>query len=69
MTQEEFNKIVLTSKWKIGYCNQGEQCWCRVIEVEGIDDDCDFFINPAGSLNKEIAEYIVNLHNKSLIND
>lgn len=66
MSQEEFNKIALTNKWKIGYCHSGEECWCRLIIVEGIPDDCDFFINPSASLNKEIAEYIVNLHNNFL---
>lgn len=69
MNYTEAKNKALKTKWKIGTCNQGENCWCRMIlpefEIKD-DDDNEIYIATSGTLNKEFAEHIVNLHNKSL---
>jgi len=77
---EEAHKYSLTIPWKIELCNSGESCWCRVIVPsetikfkekisnwikEDITRDFDYII-PDGSIDRETAEYVVNLHNYSL---
>ena len=74
---DEAHKYSLTIPWKIELCNTGETCWCRVIVPsepikfkekisnwikEDITRDFDCII-PDGSVDKETAEYIVDLHN------
>lgn len=59
--------------WKVVPCFTGPECWCRMIAVEtytgekGIDEN-DLIIIGSASINTEMAEYIVNLHNESLNN-
>jgi hypothetical protein len=58
-----------TVKWKISFCGQGENCWCRVIEPEiEIKDDKgnEIYIAGSGSVSLEHAEHIVKIHNDSL---
>jgi len=77
---EEAHRYSLTIPWKIELCNTGESCWCRVIVPsepikfkekisnwirEDITRDFDYII-PDGSVDKEIAEYVVELHNRSV---
>ena len=74
---EEAHKYSLTVPWKIVLCNSGENCWCRIIlptekilykykigDAEKIED-FDYII-PDGSIDKETAEYVVSLHNRSV---
>ena len=75
----EAKEKVFKTKWKVATCNEGEKCWCRIIEpVETIeyynfigDYNVDsfnenFYIVPSACMDKQIAEYIVKLHNKNL---
>lgn len=69
MDYKEAQEYSLTKEWKISLCNQGKDCWCRMIEPkeEIVDDDGnEIFIAPSGSISKLYAEHIVELHNKSL---
>ena len=61
-------KHKLNVAWKAVECNQGKECWCRLIMTVDApdDDDLDYCISPSGNLNKVVAEHIVKLHNKSL---
>lgn len=54
----------LKKKWKTEECGTTD-CWCRMIVPVNPDDKDDFII-PSGSINKEIAEHIVSLHNANL---
>jgi len=71
---DEAHKHSLTVPWKLETCNSGESCWCRIIlpcekilyknkvgDTERVDEF--EYIIPDGSIDKETAEYIVNLHN------
>jgi hypothetical protein len=74
---DEAHKYSLTIPWKLDTCNTGESCWCRLIlptekilykNKVGETDRVDEFeyIIPDGSVDKETAEYIVDLHNRSV---
>ena len=68
-TYKEATEFSLTIKWKIGCCTSGEKCWCRIILPDEdiiYDDNEYFYIAGMGVLQKEIAEYIVELHNKNI---
>lgn len=64
---EAFNR-----KWVIDTCSHGEDCWCRTIKTDPpinfLDGDSfeEYYVVEMGSLNKEMVEYIVKLHNASL---
>jgi hypothetical protein len=74
---DEAKKHSLTVPWKLETCNVGEDCWCRIIvPVEPIKyinkigdteriDEIDYII-PDGSIDKETAEYFLELHNRSV---
>ena len=69
MTYEEAQKESLKVKWKSSPCQQGEECWCRIIEpVEPImyDGDEEYYIVGSASIPKLEAEHLVELHNNSL---
>ena len=70
----EAHKYSFTVPWKLDLCNSGETCWCRIIlpsekilyknkvgDTERVDEF--EYIIPDGSIDKETAEYIVDLHN------
>ena len=74
---DEAHKYSLTIPWKLETCNTGESCWCRIIlptekiiykntvgDTERIDEF--EYIIPDGSIDKETAEYIIDLHNRSV---
>ena len=74
---DEAQKHSLSVPWKLETCNVGESCWCRIIlptekilykdKVGDTDRISEFeYIIPDGSIDKETAEYIVNLHNRSV---
>lgn len=67
----------LTVPWKLETCNVGEGCWCRIIlptekilykdKIGNEDRISEFeYIIPDGSIDKETAEYIVDLHNREI---
>lgn len=70
----------LTVPWRLELCNSGESCWCRIIvpiepikykdqigDTESIGE-IDYII-PDGSIDKETAEYFLELHNDKLKNN
>jgi len=69
MTYKEAQEHSLKVKWKTLVCHEGENCWCRGIEpieeIKDIDGE-EIYISPTGSISKIYAEYIVELHNKSI---
>lgn len=72
MTYNNLQKLSLKKRWKISLCNQGESCWCRIIEPEEkmVDDSGnEIYIAGSGEISKIYAEHIVKLHNKNLKND
>ena len=71
---DEAHKHSLTIPWKLETCNTGESCWCRIIlpsekilykdKLGDADRISEFeWIIPDGSIDRETAEYVVNLHN------
>jgi hypothetical protein len=74
---DEAHKHSLTVPWKLETCNGGEECWCRmIVPIEPIKylnnigdteriDEIDYII-PDGSIDKETAEYFVDLHNREI---
>lgn len=69
MTFEEAREQLLSSYWKTEPCGT-ENCWCLMVSpVEPIlydDDKKEMYVSGAGELSKDIAEYIVSLHNERL---
>lgn len=78
MTFEEAIQKSFTVPWKIETCISGESCWCRLIspvdpinythvysDGREVKNQLDEIVS-AAALNKETAEYIVKIHNKSL---
>jgi len=74
---DEAHKHSLTVPWKLALCNTGESCWCRIIfpsekilykNTVGDEERIDEFeyIMPDGSIDRETAEYVVNLHNYNI---
>ena len=75
---DEAQQYSLNILWKLEFCNVGEKCWCRIIlptqKIEyvhkyssGNETVCELdCIVPDGAIDKDIAEYIVDLHNKRL---
>ena len=78
MNFKEAIEYSLTVPWKVQECFSGPECWCRmIVPIEPIP--CDY-VNSDGSVLKDTldeivgavaidkltAEYIVNLHNRSL---
>lgn len=75
MNYEQAKQKIFNLPWKIDVCHSGEDCWCRLIRpAEGVEYirksnkesailDC---IIDWGSIDKETAEYIIDLHNRHL---
>ena len=60
----------LNVKWKTTTCGQGDKCWCRlIVPVKpikyGNDEVFDCIVH-MGAIDKELAEYIVELHNTKI---
>lgn len=57
-------------KWKIEECVDGKHCWCRLISpvVPYVDADGREWYNivDSGAIRKDLAEYIVKIHNDRL---
>lgn len=71
MTYDEALTYSLTIPWRVSLCNQGESCWCRIIEpvTEIKDKDGEqVYIAASGCIPTVYAEYLVNLHNQHLAN-
>jgi len=70
MTYDQAVAFSLTVPWKISLCNQGEKCWCRIIEPEEEikdKDNNDIYIVASGCITTLHAEYLIKLHNQSLL--
>jgi hypothetical protein len=74
---DEAHSYSLTIPWKLETCNTGESCWCRIIlptekilykDKVGDNDRISEFewIIPDGSIDRETAEYVVELHNNHI---
>ena len=71
MTHEEAYKKALEVEWKVEPCFSGESCWCRIITTKvpinyGTDNIEEVYIVSSGSINKAMAEHIVELHNSKI---
>lgn len=74
MTYEEAIKKSLETKWALGTCSSGEECWCRAIKCDPPlmykqsenSDEEEFWPVGPGQLHKEIAERFLFLHNQNL---
>lgn len=77
MNYEEAVKYSLSIPWKLDVCNVGERCWCRLILPTEVikystgeeETEREIEIMPDGSIDKETAEYFVDLHNEKLKRD
>ena len=72
LTYKEAQEKSLTVRWKVSFCPQGENCWCRIIEPEekiSDSDDNEIYIVGSGEMSRIYAEYLVDLHNKNLKNE
>lgn len=68
LTHKEAEEKMLTVEWKTTACGQ-DNCWCSIIEPKEpiiSENGEEHYIAPAGSLTKEVAEYLVELHNKRI---
>lgn len=82
MNYEEARKHSFNIPWKLDVCHVGEKCWCRLIlpteEIKYIhvykdtgletEEEIEWII-PDGSIDKETAEYFVDLHHERLRRD
>ena len=65
--------LQISKRWKVEKCQSGENCWCRLIvtespllvQIKGVEEDLSEVVS-SGSISAEIAEYLVELHNKTL---
>jgi len=69
MNYNEAEEKSLQVEWVTQVCHSGEECWCRMITTKEpliYDEDEVFYISQSGQLTKEVAEYLVNLHNEKI---
>lgn len=72
MTYEEAIKQSLETKWVLGTCSSGEECWCRTIKCdpplmfEEWGEEEEYLPVEQGHLTKLMAERFVYLHNSHL---
>lgn len=69
-TYQEAEKHLLEVPWRVTPCTQ-EDCWCAGVgPVESIRSEGEIeeehYVVGTGVITKELAEYIVNLHNEKL---
>lgn len=65
ISYDEAFKKSLSVKWKTLECGS-PNCWCLMVapvETIPFGNDDEFYIATSGTLDREIAEYIVKLHN------
>lgn len=74
MNFEQAREYSFLVKWKTSECFSGPDCWCRIImpvepiyysHPENPDNQHEYSIVDAGSLDQETAEYIVKIHNEN----
>lgn len=53
----------INKKWYVTECFSGESCWCRTIVTDPSSDELEDCIVPSGSIGKDVAQHIVELHN------
>jgi hypothetical protein len=63
-----WEQALLKVEWKADLCHTGESCWCRIIvpKTPIFYKEEEMTICGSGTISKEVAEYLVNLHNSSL---
>ena len=69
MTHEEIKEKSFKLEWKVSDCHSGPDCWCKVIKLkEPLFDDegYEYEVIRDASVNDEMAQHIVKLHNESL---
>jgi hypothetical protein len=60
------------SSWKLGLCNAGENCWCRLILPKGpltadqVKHDVNWVVAD-GSVDQTLAKYLVALQPETLV--
>lgn len=69
-TYDEAKDALKKVRWKTKECGT-KNCWCLMILPEDpiyydYKGDEEVYVASAGALSKDIAEYIVELHNNSL---
>lgn len=67
LTYEQATDLCLKSRWKISFCKEGKDCWCRLIVPEEAITDKDgneIYIVGSGSIPTVYAEHVVKLHNE-----
>ena len=75
MTYEEAEKLAFSSKWKIGTCGVGENCWCRTIKPENpiiYDNNEDYYIiglEDVGGKEKKVPDDFYDAKNKQMTKD
>jgi len=75
MDYDQAERLALKTPWKIDTCHVGESCWYRTIVPEtdiyyrhgSYGREEEFYIIGDGAIGEDMAKYIVDLHNKSLI--
>lgn len=72
-TYQEAEKHLWEVPWRVTPCTQ-KDCWCAGVgPVESIrsagEIEEEHYVIHSGVITKEIAEYIVNLHNEKLKNE
>lgn len=50
--------------WYVKTCNQGKNCWCRIITSKKGSDDLEDCVVPSGAISKDDAELIVRVMNE-----
>lgn len=74
MEYSEAIKESFKKPWKVVLCDEGEKCWCRMIELkqpikfttpalDGVFEHELRTIISQGAIDEETAKYLVNLHN------
>ena len=61
---------LINFRWKVEECDT-KDCWCAIITTEEPvfweqSPEEEAYISPSGSIPKEVAEHIVELHNEEL---
>lgn len=74
---ENILEYQMTKKWKVSCCHTGKSCWCRMIVLKDTNDlknqnlskseiEDKKVVVGAAELTKDLAKYIVKLHNEDL---
>lgn len=74
----KYSEDIIASPWKVCKCTKGESCWCRIIkttkkitshyEIQGDQMTNTEYatVVTSGTVQADVAKYIVKLHNENL---